>query len=221
MYPEITLCEFCDTMHAGNSNNCPQPEPEDIYPFPDDPPGTEQLCWNVFNAVRDITSAVKETIDMIPQSTNRGTAAPAGGGGGGRGGFRQNGGGGGRQQRSGLPYLNVSNQHEYLFLEDQTTVKIVDCRVGDGSGSSAVVLRLAIKGKSILWGLSLNNPSLDILTDAFGRNENDWVNQSIKMWLEEDKFTEKVWIHCAAGDADATEEEEPKKDAAPARRKRS
>lgn len=100
----------------------------------------------------------------------------------------------GNQQavRSGLPYINQANMNDYLELNIKYPVKIIDCRVNNAA-QSPVTLKLAIKGKSVLWGLKTNNPSLAILVDLFGDNENNWTGQSCQMWLHEDEFDGRIW----------------------------
>lgn len=195
-YPETRLCDWCHELHNGDANNCYQTEEIPLESFSDDTVEDEKLMWFVLGEIRKITTQIKE-LYMIPRSSNqprdnqrqtRGTATP----------------------RTGLPYLNQKNMFEYLELNVKYPVRIIDCRVNSNptGNQSPVVVKMTIKGKTVLWGLSVNNPSLEILTDMFGDNENDWADKPISMWLHEDEFDGRIWP--AIGKTESVEEKKKK-----------
>jgi len=103
--------------------------------------------------------------------------------------------GGGRSKRSGLAYLN--NDSPLLSLDKKKT-KILAVKANppqEGRQNfSDVVVKLALSGESVLWGLKTNNPNFEILTEEFGRDENDWVGKEFMIGLEEDDFDHRKWI---------------------------
>lgn len=117
---------------------------------------------------------------MIPRDIAGGGNAPSGGG--------------ARGARSGFPYLNQTNQATYLST-DKKTVKILDVKVNLGE-KNPVTVKLAIDGKQVLWGLNGRNPNMDILLNAYGTEERDWVGNTMGMNLEQDEFTGQVWPRC-------------------------
>jgi len=106
----------------------------------------------------------------------------------------------GQATRPGLPYLNMKNMYDYLELDVKYPARIIECRVNSQTSGtqSPVILKLAIKGKTVLWGLKTNNPSLEILTELLGDDENNWADKQVQMWLHEDKFDGRVWITVGA-----------------------
>ena len=197
------MCAWCSTTHAGDSYNCPadtEAESDVVTSAPDI--REEKLLWEVIGMLRGIKEHVLATYpkenEMIPRSTagqarqqqgqTRGAAA----------------------SRSGLPYMNQKNMFDYLEVDIKYPAKIIDCKVNQNpSGNqSAVVVKLAIKGKTILWGLSTSNPSLEILTEMFGDDENDWAGKEFSMWLHEDEFDGRIWPTC--GKSEKTKEEKKK-----------
>lgn len=182
-YPDAAMCDWCSTTHNGDSYNCPEVTPE-VEDFSEgETVQDEQLMWAVIGAIRAITKKVREDT-MIPRSTvgqsrqnpqgqTRGAAAP----------------------RTGLPYLNQKNMFDYLELNIKYPARIVDCKVNPNAtgNQSPVILKLSIKGKSCLWGLSTSNPSLETLTEMFGDDENNWADKQFSMWLHEDEFDQRIW----------------------------
>jgi hypothetical protein len=180
-YPEPSKCDWCNTVHAGDASNCYEEEEAlETDVVNNTTVEDEKICWTVFTAVREITKSLKEN-QMIPAAQARSAQGSR---------SSQN-----QQVRTGLPYLNQKNMTDYLELDVKFPAKIIDCRVNDNANAnqSPVVLKIAIKGKTVLWGLKLTNPSLDELTSMFGRNENDWAGKSFLMWLHEDDFDGKIW----------------------------
>ena len=96
--------------------------------------------------------------------------------------------------QTGLPYLNQRNMYDYLEVGIPREVRIIDVRVNPPGGrQSPIVVKLAIKGKSVLWGLTTENPNLEVLIGLFGRSENDWASKNINMSLIEDEFDGRIW----------------------------
>lgn len=181
------MCDWCHQVHPGNSANCYDPDAdEQAKIFSGDTAETEQLCWDVFNRVREITTYIKEKM-MIP---NYEAPEPQQG--------NTRGGGRGRQTaNSGFPYLNQTNQSEYLSTDGSVRVKILDCRIvaKPSWNQSPITLKIAIRGRVVLWGVRTTNQNLPILVEMFGRDENNWAEKEFMFSLEEDEFTGKIWPH--------------------------
>jgi hypothetical protein len=183
LYPEPSLCSWCNKVHAGNAANCYDPEADERAKlFSGDTAEIEQLTWDVHNQLKAITKYVKEQ-QMIPdpqvpeQQANRGRGT--------------------NSARTGFPYLNQANQAEYFTTDSSVKVKILDCRVVSKpvGNQSPITLKLAIRGRVILWGLRITNQNLPILIQMFGKDENDWADKEIMMSLQIDEFTGKIWPH--------------------------
>lgn len=186
LYPELSFCDWCKQVHAGNAANCYDPEAEEQAGiFSGDTTENEQLTWEVHKQLKAITKYVKEQLNMIPDYQ-----AP-----------EQQGGRGGqsaaKRVTTGFPYLNQTNQSEYFDTESKVKVKILDCRVTakPAGNQSPITLKLAIRGRTILWGIRTSNQNLPTLVEMFGKNENDWADQEMMMSLQEDEFTGKIWPH--------------------------
>src|SRR5215469_5089973 len=79
LYPESYDCEFCNTFHAGGAANCPNDTTNLDDPYSWDSPfdsreevptWLDQLCWGVFNRVRQMTTQIKENKGMLPKDGN-------------------------------------------------------------------------------------------------------------------------------------------------------
>jgi hypothetical protein len=180
-HPEPSHCDWCGTTHRGDAANCPSSDTEPELEVEPETIEDEKLMWAVLGAIREITNKVKENT-MIPKYTGGQQGTPVAGRG---------------QQtavRSGLPYLNQKNMVDYLELDIKYPVKIIEAKVNPANGNaSPLVLKLAIKGKTVLWGIRTNNPSLEVLEQMFGSDENDWAGKSMQMWLHEDDFDGRIW----------------------------
>ncbi len=181
-YPKLEMCSWCGTEHTGDSYNCPEEKTEDTLAgfVTNDTIEDEQLMWAVLGAVKTITKQVKENT-MIPRATSASSPTSSNSR--------------GQAVRTGLPYLNQQNMANFLELNVKYPVRLIECKVNQGAtgNQSPVVLKLAIKGKTVLWGLRTNNPSLAELTEMFGDDENNWANQTFQMWLHEDEFDGRIW----------------------------
>jgi hypothetical protein len=88
---------------------------------------------------------------------------------------------------------------EWLKIEDLTTqkqeAKILAVNYNkDGRFGARVELKLAFDGKIKYWGVPPKkddkNPNYKELTEHFGHDENDWIDQRILLYVEPHKFYE-------------------------------
>jgi hypothetical protein len=94
--------------------------------------------------------------------------------------------------RDGYDYLKAAD-----LTEDKKTAKILSCRLQPDNFDKSrqlVSVKLSLNGVIKLWPVRINNPSLAVLQEAFGRNEDDWVEKRILLWSEEDEHTGKHQI---------------------------
>lgn len=100
---------------------------------------------------------------------------------------------GGRSSNKGKP-SGIQWLRNEDCSTDRTTAKIIGVKVGaDNFGNDVVNLKIAFKGQTFLDGIRTNNPNLEILTHAFGDDENGWVGQELLIYLEEDDFSGKKY----------------------------
>lgn len=60
----------------------------------------------------------------------------------------------------------------------------------DAKFGARVILKLAIDGRILFWGVSIKkNPNYKLLTAQFGLDENAWIDKRILLGLEQDEFT--------------------------------
>lgn len=84
---------------------------------------------------------------------------------------------------------------EYLKAEDLSTspreARIVAVKFDpDHNFGPSVVVKLALDGKVKFWTLRIRkNPNYQILLEAFGRDENSWVEKKVHLWNQEDEFS--------------------------------
>jgi hypothetical protein len=193
-YPEPTLCEWCGKIHCGGVEHCDTEEHGTSNVIrgsseatDDSPEGLlEGVCWLVRNHIKQLTKTIKENYDMaIPRyqgpTTKEDSAAPTRGS---RGGGRQ-------RQGTGHPALNLSD----LTIEPKAA-KILGVKVGPGTAQwnkdqTVVTCKLSLGGQLRMWYLTVNNPNLGILQDAFGNDENDWADKKIQLFIEESEWDGK------------------------------
>ena len=175
-YPQPSKCDWCHQVHAGDSNNC-DPETERFEDLDTNNPIADALADLVHRRIKAITIEVEQrSVTMLP--TNGGSAP--------------------RTKRAGaLPYI----KNEQLSTTPKTA-KILAVKVVDGRFGQQVLLKLAFEGGT--WFLGLNtkvndngqyrNPNYKLLIDKFGPDENNWVDQSILLFLEQDDFSGQYFM---------------------------
>jgi hypothetical protein len=171
-YPREELCDWCNKVHVGDANNC-EPDNTEELELPEDTLQQEKIFWHVSNSIKKITEEVKQMIptgNNQPQQSNTRTTS-----------------------RTGLPYIAEANQHTFLTTDPQTA-KIIDCRV-NAEQRNPLTLKIVVAGKQFLWGINPKNPNWNILLEAYGNQENDWVGKQLGMYLAEDSFTGRIWPH--------------------------
>jgi len=120
---------------------------------------------------------------MLPRSG--GTAAPS----------QQAPQGGNRRQGGGFDYVRNTD-----LSTDKKRARVLACRVNDAvvkEGQrkySDVIVKIALNGKTLLYGLKADNPEYEKLVNAFGEDENRWPDREFYMYLEADDFTGKYWM---------------------------
>lgn len=142
-------------------------------------PKITDICKGVQRRILELTNYVKE-FEMLPD--NMGEAPSRG-----------------KRSTAKVPYIGV---------EDLDTTpreaKILAVRANpNGRYGGQVIVKIAIAGKAMMWGVSLKNPNYDLLLKKFGRGENDWINQKIYLHNELDDFSENYNIRVSFGEDDS------------------
>ncbi len=99
----------------------------------------------------------------------------------------------GGSQKSGIPYINVTE-----LTSDKATARVIDVRLTEQvegrQNFSDIRLKIAIKGMTRLYGLKTTNPEYDKLLSAFGQDETMWPGREFYIYAEQDEFDGKLWI---------------------------
>jgi hypothetical protein len=98
----------------------------------------------------------------------------------------------GNRRQGGMQFLRV----EDLSPNSDIDAKILAVKVQqDGKFGPAVVLKLALKGETRFWTVTINkNPNFPVLEKKFGNDENDWVGQKILLGLEKDDWSDQFFV---------------------------
>jgi hypothetical protein len=65
----------------------------------------------------------------------------------------------------------------------------------NGKFGAQVILKVAVNGEIKFWYLDIKkNPNYQLLTEKFGHEENDWVNQKILLDTEQDEFYGNYYV---------------------------
>jgi hypothetical protein len=172
----------------------------------DDPPSYSQACMGMMVCPHCGKAAMCGDVAVNPTLGEQDDMIPRGSGnsGGGNTGRRSG------KKGSGLRYLSAD-----MLTTTHQLANIADARVQDDNFGKdrpqVVVVKLRFKGEFILWTLRSNNPSLEVLGDAFGDDETKWNGRDIELYIEEDTFDGKKWIRCDAISGVATESKRVKK----------
>jgi hypothetical protein len=117
----------------------------------------------------------------------------------------QNQGGAGRrnQQRQNTGY-------EYITLKDlnhnKKLTKVIDVRQNESQAQNRfndIILKVAFDGRTRLYGLKTSNPVFKTLFDAWGGNENDWVDHEFYLYTEQDDFTGREFARAEVANNEA------------------
>lgn len=151
--------------------------------------GKAVMCGDIEPAKIVVTE--EDDNNMIPRNSGQPSQQARGGG---RGGKKPN----------GLPFLSAaeaSTMHQ--------PAKIVAARVEVDTfrpGEQVVALKLMFKGQLWLYNIRTNNPSLDVLCEAYGDDENAWSNKGLDVYNEIDDFNGKTWLRLAPAQSDEDED---------------
>lgn len=93
-----------------------------------------------------------------------------------------------RSKQGALTYLT----NDMLSSKEVRTGKILATKLDEENRFGArVILKMAFEGKTVFYGVNIKkNPNYKLLLDQFGREENDWVGNTIGLKLEKDEFTD-------------------------------
>lgn len=193
-YPEPAVCDWCKQSHCGGPDHCSTEElcTDGGVRGADQTSSTisegylEDVCDVIRDRIKQITTTVKELNEnMIPRyqgqtTTEEVQSAPQQR----RGGNRR---GNNNRQRDGHNYLNWED-----IGNGTRPGKILACRVQPDSfdkSQTSVVCKVTVDGKIFIYTLRLNNPNLETLQNAWGFDENDWVDKKVTWSTEEDEVT--------------------------------
>lgn len=95
-----------------------------------------------------------------------------------------------KRQTGGMKYLTNDN-----LSKEEKDAKILGVRYdGENRFGPRVILKIDLSGDVLFWGVNIRkNPNYKMLVDRFGRDENDWVGENIKLFLEKDDFSESYF----------------------------
>lgn len=166
MHPSWCFCSDCGGGKGGETQE-KEIEPE-IEWF-------ETICDYIETQISNITEQVRKAANepMIRRSNNRS---------------------GGRMPQNGLPNLTLAN----LSL-NKMRFTILDAWEPEGENKFgfAVIVKIELNGgPRFLWNLKDNNPCLDILEAALGKDESKWKDHEGYIFLEENPRDEKRFARC-------------------------
>ena len=99
-----------------------------------------------------------------------------------------------QRQRSGYTYITEQDLSKDKQLARVLAVKENDQKVSEGQRRfSDIIVKIAFKGETRLFGLKLNNPNLAILQEAFTQDENKWPDREFYLFLEEEEFSGRMF----------------------------
>lgn len=192
VYPEPSKCDWCKQTHCGGPEHCSTEERgsgSDVLGASETdssvPEGyLEDVCGIIRDRIGLITQTVKEIAEeMIPRyqgaTTEEVQTAPSRGNSRGRG--------RGNRERDG---------HNFLKWEEigngTKPGKILAVKVQPDNfdkSQTCVMCKVSVDGQIRLYALRINNPNLETLQNAWGFDENDWVDKKVTWSVEEDDLT--------------------------------
>jgi hypothetical protein len=92
-----------------------------------------------------------------------------------------------QQPRDGHDYLKWTH-----LSADPKTAKVLACRLQPDNfkpKEQLIMTKLSLDGQTFLFPLRLNNPNLQVLQNAFGYDENEWIDKKFHVFAEEDEVT--------------------------------
>jgi len=161
--PKNQLCQWCGERHSGGPENCPKSE---TYPC-------NGACkCSVCGKHIGYHAEIEEERKMLPTGNES----------------QSNNGGRNRKQSN-----QVWLKNEDLSM-DVKHARILAVRYNkDGKYGARVEMKLALDGKTLFWGVPPKvddkNPNYKELIAEFGPEENDWVNKTIGIFLEQDEWS--------------------------------
>lgn len=107
-----------------------------------------------------------------------------------------------RGKRGGAGALEyLKNDH---LTKNPKEARILAVRVDtENMYGARVVLKLVLEGKTLFWGVNIKkNPNYQTMVAKFGKDEDDWVDKKITLFLQEDTFTGTWFPHCEFPDGE-------------------
>lgn len=99
------------------------------------------------------------------------------------------------RQRDGFPFLKWDN----IGVGNRINGKIMLAQVQSDTfkpQESLVMCKVAVAGNIYMYPLRTNNPNLKTLTDAWGADENDWLERKVIWSVEENQLDGRHNIVC-------------------------
>lgn len=93
----------------------------------------------------------------------------------------------GKKKRDGFPFLT-----KQMLSTVRKQAKVLGVKAVPDNfkpEETMISVKLVLEGKTTLWSLRLNNPMLTLLQDAWGLDENNWIDKSFSLFLESDEHT--------------------------------
>lgn len=136
-------------------------------------------CGKVYGCCTEVEVNLSGGTYMLPRAGAQ-TPAPQGGA--------------APRQQSGFPYVRETD-----LSTDKKRARILDVRVNDAKVKegqrrySDVIAKIALEGKTFLFGLKADNPNYELLVREFSEDENRWPDREFFLYLELDSFSGKYW----------------------------
>lgn len=97
-----------------------------------------------------------------------------------------------QKKRTGFPFLSTEK-----VTTDKQHGRIVGARVEPDTfrkNEDVVALKIQFKSQMYLYNLRTNNPVMEALAEAWGEDEQQWINKDVVIFNEEDDFNGKTWL---------------------------
>lgn len=99
-----------------------------------------------------------------------------------------------QQQRSGYTYVTERDLSSSKEIARVIAVKENTTEVKEGQRKySDVIVKIAFKGETRLFGLKYETPNWEILKESFTQDENKWIDREFYLFNETEEFSGRVF----------------------------
>ena len=93
----------------------------------------------------------------------------------------------GKKYQGGMDYLKNDDLNK-----DKKEAKILGVKATKTRFGPRVIVKIAFNGGTKFWSLNTdieNSPNYRLMIEKFGRDENDWIDKRVFLFLEQDEFS--------------------------------